>query len=146
MRRTKKILLLLLVLVSLCLVSVLFIPKNTPIAVIFLNKNTLNVNVQEGLNEKKVSLALTINGTDNENVIVFNGRKKCKVPKGYGENDWTLSCDNVYVGSFRHFKTNNWHEHDYYFDFYSKHDSIFCDVKILGPDEMKPFTIGLTPE
>jgi len=111
------------------------IPKNTPILAHFINKNAIEIEVDDGLKEGKIRIELSIWGTDYEDVEIFENGSAYSIPKGYGENDWYLSYDEKAFGVFRHFKTNNWHDHDYSFHFYKKNGLIKCDVNIDGPNE-----------
>jgi hypothetical protein len=123
--------------------TLFLIPKNTPLAAFFLNKNSIEVAVENDLDKGKIKIQLFIRGTSFENVTVFENGCKSSIPKGYGENDWFLSYDQKNYGSFRHFKTNNWHDHHYSFVFYKTHGEVFCDIHISGPDEVKKTTIKL---
>jgi len=117
------------------------IPKNTLIIAQFLNKNSIDV--EDLLNDRKVKIELSIWGTDFEDVTIVENRSINSIPKGYGENDWFLSYDDKNYGVFRHFKTNNWHDHHYSFRFYKDGGEVMCDVQIDGPDRIKKTIIKL---
>ncbi len=139
------ILLLISLLLTVGVVSVYLIPKNTPLAH-YLNKNTLDLEVAEGLQEEKVKIKLSIWATEfQDSTIVENGSVN-SIPKGYGENNWALSYGDNAHGAFRHFKTNNWHDHHYAFYFYQEGEQLLCDVEIFGPDERDKETIILDYE
>lgn len=82
-------------------------------------------------------------GTPHENIVILENGSTNSIPKGYGENDWFLLYDQKTYGVFRHFKTNNWHDHHYSFVFYKKNGEILCNVKIDGPDQVDKITIRL---
>ena len=136
MRKKKIILFSILFLSLLFIISKYFIPKNIDGIAHFVNQNSIEVSTDEKLNIELIKIELSISGTDYNNVEIFNKNTEYKIPKGYGENDWNLSYDGKYFKTFRHFKTNNWHDHNYLFNFYQNENGIKCDVKIDGPDKM----------
>jgi len=136
MRKKKIILFSILFLSLIFIISKYFIPKNIDGIAHFVNQNSIEVSTDEKLNIELIKIELSISGTDYNNVEIFNKASEFKIPKGYGENDWNLSYDGKYFETFRHFKTNNWHDHNYSFHFYQNENEIKCDVKIDGPDEM----------
>ncbi|WP_139959503.1 hypothetical protein [Flavicella sediminum] len=125
------------------LLSGFLIPKNTPILAHFLNKNSIDIEVENDLNEEMVKIEFSILGTDFEDITIVENESINPIPKGYGENDWFLSYDEKKYGVFRHFKTNNWHDHHYSFSFYKNKGEVLCDVQIDGPDQMNKRTIKL---
>ena len=50
--------------------------------------------------------------------VLYDGRVKGKIINDYGENDFLVTYDNKYYLSFRQFKFNANHQHDYYFRFF----------------------------
>ncbi len=100
-----------------------------------MNQNSIEVTTDEKLNIDLIKIELSISATNFKNIEVFNNSSKSKIPKGYGENDWNLYYDGKYYGTIKHFKTNNWHDHDYFFHFYESENEIKCNIKINGPDE-----------
>jgi len=81
-------------------------------------------------------------GTDYKDIIIAENGNINSIPKGYGENDWTLSYGKN-QGDFRHFKTNNWHDHFYSFKFFKRNEKVFCEVEIDGPNKMDGLIIQL---
>lgn len=146
MKRKKILLITLCSFVGIGLVTNLLIPKNTPIIAHFLNKNSIDVEVRDGLSKEKIKIELSILGTDFEDITILENESTNSIPKGYGENDWFFSYDQKKQGVFRHFKTNNWHDHHYYFVFYRKNEEILCDIQIDGPDQREKITIPLDKE
>lgn len=55
---------------------------------------------------------------------------------GYGENDFLVTYDDTYYLSFRQFKSNRRHQHDYNFHFFEEGDKIILQVSIEGQDAM----------
>jgi hypothetical protein len=143
MNRTRTILIVLSILVITGLISGFLIPKNTPIIAHFLNENSMDIEVEDDLNEQRIKIELSIWGTDFEDVIIVESGSINSIPKGYGENDWFLSYEEKNYGVFRHFKTNNWHDHHYSFRFYKNKGKELCDVQIDGLDHMDKRTIKL---
>ena len=143
MTRKNIILITLCFLLGIGLVSGLLIPKNTPIIAHFLNKNTIEVEVEGDLDKEKIEIRLSIRGTEFDDIKIYNKDSVNTIPKAYGENEWFISYDEKNYGVFRHFKTNNWHDHHYSFVFYKKDEQVFCDVQITGPDQMDKRTIRL---
>lgn len=128
------------VLLSIVIVSAvvpLFIPKNHPFFAHFLNKNTISITVEEDLDIRLVEIRLNITISPIHDQLIFDGEDNYTIPKEYGENDWILIYNNEFETKFRHFKTNNWHDHHYAFHFYTDNDSIKCAVDIEGPNRRK---------
>jgi len=146
MKRKKVILFTLCLLAGVALVVEFLIPKNTPIVAHFLNKNSIDVEVIDDLNKEKIKIELSIWGTNYEDITILEKGSMNSIPKDYGENDWFLSYDRKNHGVFRHFKTNNWHDHHYSFVFYKKNGEVLCDVQIDGPDQMDKRTVRLDKE
>lgn len=69
--------------------------------------------------------------------VLFDGEKEEKMSNDYGENDFLITYDNKYYLSFRQFKFNRRHQHDYNFHFYKKDNKIFVQANIKGKDAMK---------
>jgi hypothetical protein len=123
--------------VVLILGAIFLIPKNHSFFAHFVNKNSIEIISQDGIELEELRLSISISATKFKNVIIFDGTSEYRIPKGYGENDWTIIYDERPMGSFRHFKTNNWHDHHYIFRFYRDEGSINCEVSIEGPDKDK---------
>ncbi len=133
----RKLFIALVVIATLSVLALGSIPKNVPILAHFLNKNSLELEMHDGLELDKLQLSISITATEYKDEIIFDGKSKHTIPKEYGENDWYISYDNKYSTSFRHFKTNNWHDHNYSFNIRRQGDGIVCNVKIEGPDRME---------
>ena len=115
------------------------------------NVNNLYVKTEKPLEKGKVKIKFgwsSINRrTDEElfsdfdragSLLLFdNGSSQNEIPNEYGENDYLITYDNEYYLSFRHWKLNRRYQHNYYFEFYTKQDSIFVKVNIKGKDRMK---------
>lgn len=117
------------------LITGVLIPRNTPILKHYINKNSIEVQVDDGIDLDKIKIELLIKGTDYKNIDIFNNGSTYSIPKEYGENDWNLSYNETSFGALRHFKTNNHHDHNYSFYFYEYEGLLMCYVKIDGPDE-----------
>ncbi len=113
-----------------------FIPQNISGVAHVLNLNRISVTTNNDLDSDLIIIDLSIQGTRHINKAIFHGGTKQSIPKGYGENDWYLSYNDSLFTVFRHFKTNNWHDHDYHFHFYKSDDKTLCDVNIAGPDPL----------
>ena len=115
------------------------------------NANTIHVKTEKPLDKEKVMIQFGFSSinrkTDEElfsdfdsdrSVLLFSNGKPCnEIPNEYGENDFLIIYDDKYYLSFRHFKLNRRHQHDYYFKFNVKQDNIFVEVDIKGKDRMK---------
>lgn len=114
------------------------------------NSNTINVTTDRVLNMGKVKIEFgisvnTINRTTDTDLFknrekyttLFNGSVKEKMSNDYGENDFLITYNDKYYLSFRQFKFNWKHQHDYKFHFYKKSKKIFVQVDIKGQDAMK---------
>ena len=69
--------------------------------------------------------------------VIYDGGPKNKIINEYGENDFLLTYDNRYYYSFRHFKLNRRHQHDYHFDLYQIGNEIFVTVNVFGENPME---------
>ena len=142
--RSKKIILIILGLLLVTgLVFGILISKNNPITAHFLNKNSIDIEVENDLIKERIKIKLSIRGTDFQDITIVENGSINTIPKGYGENDWFLSYNKKNYGVFRHFKTNDWHDHHYSFRFYSNNGEVLCDIRIDGPDQMSKRTIKL---
>ena len=114
------------------------------------NSNSVNVTTESPLivDKVKIEFGIIINkinrSTDNDlfkgqekYTILFDGKLKDKMINDYGENDFLITYDNKYYFSFRQFKYNRRHQHDYNFHFYQKDGKIFVQGDIKGQDAMK---------
>lgn len=114
------------------------------------NSNSINVTTESPLIQDKVKIefgicANSINRKDDaelflkrENyIILFDGETKDEMINDYGENDFLITYDNKYYFSFRQFKFNRRHQHDYNFHFYQKDGRIFIRADIKGQDAMR---------
>jgi hypothetical protein len=69
--------------------------------------------------------------------LLFDKRNIHKPINDYGENDFLITyADSVYL-SFRQFKFNRRHQHDYKFHFSLQDSVIFVKVDIQGQDKMR---------
>ena len=98
------------------------------------NNNTIHIEAGEGIDVDKLVIKLTINGTKFTDVSIFEGGVKHTIPKGYGENDWTIIYGKTQT-TFRHFKSNNWHDNRYSFKLRKINERTECQVIITGPDK-----------
>ncbi len=114
------------------------------------NANNIRVGTEKPLDKKQVKIEYglsvnTINRETDEDLfkdrekydVLFNGKPQEKLINEYGENDFLITYGNKYYLSFRQFKLNRRHQHDYHFKFYEKQDTIFVKVNIRGKDWMK---------
>ena len=113
------------------------------------NVNHFHIKTERPLDKEKVTIKFGFSSinreTDEELFSDFDGAKllfdsgssQNEIPNEYGENDFLITYDNTYYLSFRHWKLNRRHQHNYYFKFYMKQDCIFVEVNIKGKDRMK---------
>ncbi|MBI1225363.1 MAG: hypothetical protein GC192_09025 [Bacteroidetes bacterium] len=123
----------------------------------YLNKNFLNiwnanqvmVSVDSGLSEDKVKIehGISVNTISRVNdldlfndrgkyAIVFDGKPRTKIENEYGENDFLLTYEDEYYLSFRQFKFNRKHQHNYKFKFIKSEDNPIVEADIDGKDGM----------
>jgi hypothetical protein len=69
-------------------------------------------------------------------ILILDGTTRGTIPNNYGENDFIVSYVGQYYASFRHFKTNRRHQHDYTFYLYKKEDALYMRVTVEGVDDM----------
>jgi hypothetical protein len=114
------------------------------------NSNSINVTADSPLTTDKVKIEFGISvntisrSTDTDlfkrrdkYTVLYDGESKDKMINDYGENDFLITYDNQYYFSFRQFKFNRRHQHDYNFHFYQKDSKIFIRANIKGQDAMK---------
>jgi hypothetical protein len=121
----------------------------SPFLLLKLNKNILllwNVNhiyvtADEPLNKEKVKIAFGVGAKRynedfytyrNNYTIFYNGTLINKLMNYYGENDFLITYDDKYYMTFRHFKSNRRHQHDYHFHFIRQQNKINVTVDING--------------
>ncbi|NVK07939.1 MAG: hypothetical protein HWD89_02730 [Tenacibaculum sp.] len=99
-------------------------------------KNNLNIKVTKDVkkNDLKIMLKTLDENNKPKNYLIFNEGSKNDIPNGYGENDWTVYYKDSLIVSFRHFKTNRNHKHDYNFDFNFLNGEFKYSISIDGND------------
>lgn len=114
------------------------------------NTNSINVTADLPLKTDKVKIEFGISfntisrSTDKDlfkrrekYTVLFDGSVKDQLINEYGENDFLITYGDEYYISFRHFKFNCNHQHDYHFHFFQKNHTIFVRADIRGKDAMK---------
>ncbi|GAA5021969.1 hypothetical protein GCM10011506_01850 [Marivirga lumbricoides] len=118
--------------------------------VIWDNNNIINVTVDDPLTADKVKSEFgisvnSINRSTDEDLfnkrekytVLFDGDPQDNMINDYGENDFLITYGNEYYFSFRQFKFNRNHQHEYNFHFSKRDDRIFIRADIKGQDAMK---------
>lgn len=67
--------------------------------------------------------------------IYKNKKERGKIGHTYGSNTFIILHNQNEVIKTGHFKTNNWHSHDYDFNLEKNHDSYILNFKAKGPDQ-----------
>jgi hypothetical protein len=114
------------------------------------DNNSISVTADEPLTSGKVKIEFgisvnTINRSTDEDLfsrrekytVLFDGKTEDNMINDYGENDFLITYDNKYYFSFRQFKFNRSHQHDYNFHFFQKDNKVFIRADIKGQDAMK---------
>lgn len=117
---------------------------------LFWNANSINITTEAPLeaNKVKIEFGISVNTinrvTDSDlfknrgkYIVLFDGGPKEEMINDYGENDFLITYDNKYYFSFRQFKFNRRHQHDYNFYFRKMDNRVFVNVDINGEDDMK---------
>lgn len=138
--------------VILCLTGLYSCNKNF---LLFWNANNIYVSTRNNIDKDKVKIefGVSVNTINRETdaelfadrdkySVLFEGNLKNKMVNGYGENDFLITYDERCYLSFRQFKTNRRHQHDYYFNFFNNNGDIFVTVEIKGENPLK-FTRSL---
>ncbi|QJU26473.1 hypothetical protein [Escherichia coli] len=149
--RYKKVMLLLLT-VILCLTGLYSCNKNF---LLLWDANNIYVSTKNNIDKDKVKIefGISVNTINRETdaelfadrdkyTVLFDGSLKSKMINEYGENDFLITYDDRCYLSFRQFKTNRRHQHDYYFYFFNKDGNVFVTVEIKGENPLK-FTRSL---
>jgi hypothetical protein len=113
-------------------------PKNHQLFAHLFNQNSITVSAEDNLKIEEVKIELFTSC----NVTIYHLGHKNEIPKEYGENDWTVYYGRRKSGTFRLFQTNNWHDNEYNFRFFTENDSVKCQVVINGPNK-RNFDIAL---
>ena len=122
--------------ISLVLFSALRIVNLNKNSLLLWNANKIKIITDQHLNSDKVKIELRINGVSENYEVIFEGEQKIKIVNEYGENDFLVKYDNQFFTTFRHFKTNRRHQHNYNFYFHQKGDKVILKVNIEGIDEL----------
>lgn len=114
------------------------------------DSNTINVTAEQPLTPDKVKIEFgisvnTINrDTDTDlfadkskYTVLFAEQKTNSLINDYGENDFLITYDNKFYFSFRQFKLNRRHQHDYNFHFFQRGNKIYIRADINGQDAME---------
>lgn len=113
------------------------------------NSNNIDVKTGNSLTKDKVKIEFgngvntinRLNDTDlfknrDKYFVLYDGRLREEMINDYGENDFLVTYNDTYYFSFRQFKSNRRHQHNYKFHFFEKADKIFLKVDIRGQDAM----------
>lgn len=112
------------------------------------NSITVTTNSSLSLGDVKVEFGISVNTigrlTDadlfdhrEKYTVLFDGKYKEPIVNEYGENDFLITYDNKLYFSFRHFKTNRRHQHDYSIHLFQRDGKTFVRVDIRGDNAMK---------
>lgn len=114
------------------------------------NSNKINVETESPLTKDKVKIEFgisvnTINRSTDADLfknrekyrVLYDGADKNEMINDYGENDFLITYDNKYYFSFRQYKFNYRHQHEYNFHFFQKENKVFIRADIKGKDAMK---------
>jgi len=114
------------------------------------DSNSIDVKTDSPLTNDKVKIEFGVsvntinrlNDTDlfenrEKYLVLYDGKPKEKIINEYGENDFLVTYDDKYYFSFRQFKLNRRHQHNYNFYFFENNGRIFLRVDIKGRDGMK---------
>ena len=113
------------------------------------NANTVYVTADSPLVavKAKIEFVISVNTISRKNDLdlfkntqkyttLYDGKQKDDVVNDYGENDFLVTYNNKYYLSFRQFKFNRRHQHDYYFHYFKKGDNIYVRTLIKGASAM----------
>ncbi|GGX18086.1 hypothetical protein GCM10007384_19460 [Aquimarina muelleri] len=114
------------------------------------NSNSINVTASSPLAVDKIKIQFGIGvntisrSTDSDLLshrekytVLYDGKAKDRMINDYGENDFLITYNNEYYFSFRQFKFNRRHQHNYNFHFFQKDTILFIRADIQGQDAMK---------
>jgi len=139
----------LIIIVAFLILSIFYFLKLNKDFLLLWNVNEVNVITENTLTKEKVKIefgisANTINRKNDlelfnnrsKYAVIYNGEEYNKIHNDYGENDFLITYNHKFYISFRHFKFNRRHQHNYHFKFYEKLNDIFIKVDIKGQDKM----------
>lgn len=70
-----------------------------------------------------------------QKIIYANGEKADKIGYEYGKNTFVIMKDEKEMAQANHFKTNNWHSHDYHFNIEQIENAYVFRFEASGPNE-----------
>jgi len=74
---------------------------------------------------------------DKQITVYKNGKTKGKIGHRYGPNTFIIKHAQNEIAQIGHFKTNNWHSHDYDLRIELTQNSYILDFEADGPDQAK---------
>ena len=70
----------------------------------------------------------------NSQTVYDKGSNKSKIGHEYGQNYFQVNYDGKQIAKVGHFKTNNWHSHDYKFEILKDGTNYITKFKAIGPN------------
>lgn len=93
----------------------------------------IEITTSDELSNDKILVELSNSKTDYSEMVIFENDSYQTIPESYGENDWYVRYDSLWT-TFRHYKTNDWHDHLYKFHFEKVDSLVVLHVNIIGPN------------
>jgi len=99
-----------------------------------LNPNNVEVINESNLNSDFINIRWSSTRSEKELLVYEKGEYLNPTFKEYGKNYLHVYYKDSLISTWVHFKTNNWHGHDYNFHISKKRDSIVVIMTAEGPD------------
>jgi len=98
-----------------------------------LNDNNNIKVVCKNINNQKLTIKW-ISEQSGDKLIFSDGKQSGRINNEYGKNGFIIYYKDKEICNCGHFKTNDWHTHDYYFSLQNNHDTILLEFEASGPD------------
>ena len=70
-------------------------------------------------------------------IVHKNGVSKSKIGHEYGQNYFQINHNGSNISSVGHFKTNNWHSHNYRFEIVMDQEYYITSFQAIGPNSFE---------
>lgn len=70
-------------------------------------------------------------------IVYKDGSCKSKIGYEYGQNYFQVNYNGIQISKVGHFKTNNWHSHDYKFEIRKDDRNYITKFKAIGPNSFE---------
>ena len=91
-------------------------------------QNTISVHTAGNINKQDIQIKV------GKRSVYANGMQEERIGQAYGWVKLKIYYQDQLISEISHFKTNNWHTHDYLFELEKSQDQMRINYSITGPD------------